>query len=510
MVLIIFSFLIFTGPGDNPFSCNAPSDYGTVFGDEVTRQELVSQMTFNSIFNGDRTISDGERTRQAYEMLCLGEAARRRGIVVCDSEIGKFIRTLPFFTDENGRFNADIYRRRLGAMYITAADFENGIRGELLRMKLDQTLQLNMICSDDEVQRFCDYVMEEFDLRVRTFPVAEFAGSISVTDEELKSAFDAAAAAGNPYMIQPRFSGAAVIVDFTSGDYPARAMKTITEADIEALYERSRERFTDVDGVVKPFSEVKTALLEELVRSAARRIAAEDIENFLTDVEPFLSNRETRREEFRKAAEKAGYSVVETGFYDGGAAPDALRDVPALAGAIARRTTTQPVTETLSSGNFVGAAILLDRENAREARLDEVLEKVRTDVIGVKAGEMARTAAGEEAARLEALAAPERAAAAEAAGFQSVKLPRQFFLDQPSGADISASEPGTVIGPVPAGAGYTIWLAAGRSIPDPESYAPIRGELVSMFRMFKYQNAYGALSEVMAANGCIPPRGFEE
>ena len=510
MVLIIFSFLIFTGPGDNPFSCNAPSDYGTVFGDEVTRQELVSQMSFNNIFNGDRTLGDSERTRQAFEMLCLSEAARRRGIAVCDSEIGKFIRTLPFFTDDKGRFSAEAYRRRLGAMYITAGDFENGIKGELLRMKLDQTLQLNMICSDDEVQRFCDYIMEEFDLRIRTFSAAEFAAGLSVTDEELKSAFDAAAAAGNPYMIQPRFSGAAVIVDFTSGDYPARAMKTITEADIEALYNRSRDRFTDADGAVKPLSEVKTALLEELVRSAARKIASEDLENFIVEAEPLLSNRETRLEEFRKAAEKAGYTVRETGFYRSGLTPDALAEVPALAEAIARRTTTQPVTETLSSGNCVGAAILLDRENARNARLEEVLDEVRRDVTADKAARMAHAAAGDEAARLEALAATERAAAAEAAGFQSLKLPRQFFLEQPSGAEISTSEPGDITGPVPAGDGYAVWVTAGRRIPDPESSAPIREALISMFRMFKYQNAYGALSEVMAANGCIPPRGFEE
>jgi peptidyl-prolyl cis-trans isomerase D len=80
------------------------------------------------------------------------QRARAEGLEVTDQELNAQIQAVPGFA-ENGRFSLPRYQEFLRRRGVSAAAFENDVRRELTRMKVETTVKAGIKVSDPELER---------------------------------------------------------------------------------------------------------------------------------------------------------------------------------------------------------------------------------------------------------------------------------------------------------------------------------------------------------------------
>lgn len=154
--------------------------YGQIYGERMT-PELAKQMGLPM-----------QALNQAVSQEILLGEARRMGLKVTDAELRDRILEEQTFKDEQGRFVGeeryqDLVRNRLG--YPSPAQFEQGLREELLVRKLMNILEANLFVSDKEVEEAYRQQVERARIRYVELPRARFAQNARATDAEVKDYF---------------------------------------------------------------------------------------------------------------------------------------------------------------------------------------------------------------------------------------------------------------------------------------------------------------------------------
>ena len=508
MVLIIFSFLIFTGPGETPFSCQPQGDYGTVYGKDVSISELNNQIRFNDFIYQGSFQNDFQRIQLAYETLCIAAAARERGFRVAEEQIAKEITAMQFFYDNN-KFSTDVYKDMLARYGMNPGDFEAALENFILSQKMNSVPFAGIVISEDELRHYYEYMNEIFTVSSISYNYADYIAAAAPTEEEVQEWFDAQAASGNPYMTPTLYSAAAIFVNIH--DY--EKFVSMSAADMEtALLNRyeavKATKYTDSEGSVKPFAEVKAELFLEVMNQEAGKYAIAALEEFITDVEPLLGNADTRLATLQQYAAQQGFTVTESGSYEENGMPASFNAVPALAAAAVKRTMSSPITPSMINGNNAGIAVLLAVEPARPAELGEVIVDATADCTNAKAIRLATEAADAEIARLQQLTPEERIAdvTQENSSYVQEEYPRSYLLAAPFAAEITNSQPGAVTGPVEMYGSYIIFVLDSRTAPAAEGFDSEKTVLENEAFRLKFQNTQQALNEDMILRGCFPPQ----
>ena len=203
--------------------------------------------------------------------------AKRLGLAVDDESLAHALTTSPEF-QENGRFlGGDEIRRRLEMQGVTVSDFEEGLRGRLLRDQLEALvtgpLGVSPVEVEQEFRRRTEQVKAEY-VEVAAGP---FRTQVTASDDEIKARFESAK---DSYRVPEQRVLAYLLVD----EEALRARATVTDRDLEAYYQEHKEEFKDQEQVCASHILVKAKASPEATEGHADAEARSMAEALLAKV----------------------------------------------------------------------------------------------------------------------------------------------------------------------------------------------------------------------------------
>ena len=201
------------------------------------------------------------------EEAALAEA-QKLGIRASNQEVQERIKSLPYF-QENGQFIGETrYRQMLDAANppLRTDEFEDQIRRSVVVEKLQAALTDWISVTDAEVDAEFRRRNEKVKLSVVNFPSEKFRESVTVTDAEIASAFEANK---NTYRIPEKRK-----VKYATVDTQAiRERITVSAQDIQRHYEDNQQQYSTPEQVRASHILFKTQGKDE----AAVKKQAEDV-----------------------------------------------------------------------------------------------------------------------------------------------------------------------------------------------------------------------------------------
>jgi peptidyl-prolyl cis-trans isomerase D len=224
-------------------------------------------------------------------------------------------------------------------------------------------------------------------------------------------------------------------------------------------------------GSVRTFDEVKAQIREQLVGERAQRLADVRAEEVAKEIKAPA--------DLDTAAKARGWKVEETGFFAADEPILALGAAPQVSAAIFALKEGE-VSAPLRVGRGYAIAVLSGRQEPALPKLDDVKDRVRTDVLREKAGKAASDRVAAVAATLKT--APDFAAAAKTAGFDAKSS--ELIARGAAFPEVGVSAPvekaafalaaGAVSAPVITGDGATIVKVLERQDVKPAEMAASR------------------------------------
>ncbi len=250
----------------------------SVEGQKINLKDFQRQLNQRmAMFRGSNNISPQMLKQLGIDQQVLQEMlddratiaeAERRGLTVSDAEVREAVMHLPGLT-ENGQFiGEDRYRAllRMQRPPLTPSDFEDILRRELMRDKLQQAVTGWITVSDADVESEYRRRNEKVKLDVVAFSADAFKKDLTATDEELNKEFEANK---EKYKIGEKRKIKYVLVDTAA----MRAKITPSPSDIEAHYKQNIDQFSTPEQVHALHILLKTEGKDE----AAVKKQAEDV-----------------------------------------------------------------------------------------------------------------------------------------------------------------------------------------------------------------------------------------
>jgi peptidyl-prolyl cis-trans isomerase D len=199
--------------------------------------------------------------RAVTEQILLAEA-ERLGIEVTDTEVREQILELPDFRNAQGKFiGQEEYEKLLNANNYTPASFEETMRQDLLRQKLQDVLRAGVWVSDAEVERSYREQVEKATIRYIQLPRSRFAPEVQVTPAELQSYFQAHK---EEHKVPEQREGAYLLLDADA----LRGQVQITDEQLRQEYEAKKQEFSHPEQVQARHILVRTS--EQVSEEQAR------------------------------------------------------------------------------------------------------------------------------------------------------------------------------------------------------------------------------------------------
>jgi peptidyl-prolyl cis-trans isomerase D len=208
--------------------------------------------------------------RQLVQNKILLLEAENQGISVTDQEVSEFIVGLPTF-QSNGRFiGREAYLNLLQQNSLSASQFEQQLRGDLMRQKLQNLVTDAVVVSEADVKEEYRRRNEKLHLEYAFVPKSEFEGDVQVTEDDARQYFkDHPSEFEHPVQRKVRFITLTPQL-FTTG-------VTVTDREIERYYEQNRYRYETDEQVQASHILFKTGpdKNEEAVRKKAEEVLAQ-------------------------------------------------------------------------------------------------------------------------------------------------------------------------------------------------------------------------------------------
>jgi peptidyl-prolyl cis-trans isomerase D len=186
----------------------------------------------------DRLGLDEQVLSGLVEQRLVRLEADRLGLTVDDDTLARAIQQSPAFQD-NGRFvGAAEIKRLLDLQGISARDFEESFREQLLAERLEALVTDGVSVSPAEVEREFRRRTEQVKAEYALVPADKFQAQVAVTDDEARAAFTARR---EEFRVPEKRTVSYLLVDRTA----QQARAAVTDAEIGAYYQEHRDEFTE-------------------------------------------------------------------------------------------------------------------------------------------------------------------------------------------------------------------------------------------------------------------------
>ncbi|OOE50938.1 peptidylprolyl isomerase [Salinivibrio kushneri] len=201
--LIIFSFAFagvgsYLAGGSNPPAATvgdkeiSRAELDRAYQNERARMQQQAGEQFNQLLGNPEYV---KRFRQnildrMINDLLLEQAASDLGLRVSDAQVKAAIRAMPQFR-QGGQFNNDRYQAALRQTGMSADEFANYMRTDLMRQQLVNGLQSSGFVLPSELESLYRLEAQSRQVRTITLPVDDFAEQVTLTDDELEAYYQA-------------------------------------------------------------------------------------------------------------------------------------------------------------------------------------------------------------------------------------------------------------------------------------------------------------------------------
>lgn len=136
----------------------------------------------------DSQIQEQVVNEMVEEQLLL-RLAENNNLQVGDKELAAAIRQDPSF-QQNGQFNFDYYRARIGQLGFTPATYEEFLRNERLLTAIPRTIRATSFTTDNELQRFHALQAQKRRIEYIEIDRSYFPEDITVSDEQAETFYN--------------------------------------------------------------------------------------------------------------------------------------------------------------------------------------------------------------------------------------------------------------------------------------------------------------------------------
>ncbi|SIN76740.1 peptidylprolyl isomerase [Salinivibrio sp. ES.052] len=246
--LIIFSFAFagvgsYLAGGSNPPAATvgdkeiSRAELDRAYQNERARMQQQAGEQFNQLLGNPEYV---KRFRQnildrMVNDLLLEQEASKLGLRVSDEQVKAAIRAMPQFR-QSGQFNNERYQAALRQTGMSADEFANYMRTDLMRQQLVNGLQSTAFVLPSELESLYRLEAQSREVRTITLSVDTFAEKVTLSDEELESYYQT----NRDDYVQPRMVKVAYVA--LTGDSLASDIQ-ISDDEISAYYQENQSQY---------------------------------------------------------------------------------------------------------------------------------------------------------------------------------------------------------------------------------------------------------------------------
>lgn len=196
--------------------------------------------------------------------LLVMKEAKTLGIKASKDEVKEAIAAMSMF-QKDGAFSFDMYNQLLKSNRITANDFEDGQRSELILKKTKQSIKDKATVTDGDALAEYKKEKDKLDLEYVGYSPADVFAEVKLSEADLTEFLQKNQ---NEFMTPEKVALSFVILDPST-----QASKiSISEEEIQSFYQKNIDRWQGKDGIL-PLSEVKERVkVEALKQKAAKQL----------------------------------------------------------------------------------------------------------------------------------------------------------------------------------------------------------------------------------------------
>jgi peptidyl-prolyl cis-trans isomerase D len=283
LLLVILAFVVFYIPDFlSPQGMAGSGEVAWVEGTPISSQEFLRsyraqeqqyRQQLGPQFSPDlmRQLGfDNLVLRQLVQNQILFLEAQRQGISVTDEEVSQFIVSLPMFQSGGKFIGRDAYLSLLAQNSLTASQFEDQLRQDLMRQKLQSLVTDGIVVPEADLEEEYRRRNEKLHLEYAFVPNSEFAAQVQVTDEEARRFYDE-----NPEKFERPVERKVRFITLTPQLFASTV--TVGDREIERYYQQNSMRYESGEQVAASHILFKTGpdKDEEAVRQKAEAVLAE-------------------------------------------------------------------------------------------------------------------------------------------------------------------------------------------------------------------------------------------
>ena len=511
-IVIIISFIGFMVPGSffgfGP-DTGSGAKVGTAFGKKVTYEDLRSvHRNFEVCKQLGFPIND-VGIEQQFVFYCILEKAKTMGIAASDKEFAATLKQHPML-QTNNQFDIKKYtnlKNNLNRFGVTQSDIEDAIRMIIVINKMQNTMGDSIVVTPGEAKDLFRRFNTEYELQIAEFQLAKAPGMVKPNARKLAELPAAEQKAVQAFFQTNRKNYKipgwlnVMVVEFKNSLFTAQAAKKATDKELLKFYNANKSLFQDKNGKTLAFRAARAKVRDEFVKIESADLALRAAEDFAVNAGDAVAAADKQADKvkaFRSAADKLKLPVMENAkvlFTDRSIGSIHSADLVNALNQIAGN----PVTRAVSTSDSACVGFLRSRTATRDAKLDEVLAKVRADLVQDNLYKAARKTAETAFTAIRKLpAAQQEKAFKSLRGVKYTDLkfslavpPTDFKFQQAAMAAVNM-KPGTVSAPM---VNLQMVRLKARKAPDYKNYTGKESQYMMIVRMQKTQMLQGAFME---------------
>ena len=194
--------------------------------------------------------------------VLMMKEAKSMGIKVSKDEVKSAIAAMPMF-QKDGAFSFDLYNQLLKSNRMTANDYEDGQKSELLLTKTRQSIKDKTTVTDEDALAQYKKENDKIDLEYVSYSPADVLAEVKPGEADLNEYLQKNQ---NDFKTAEKVALSYIILDPSS----QAAKMVVSEEEIQTFYQKNIDRYQGKDGIL-PLSEVKEKVKTEALRQKAAK-----------------------------------------------------------------------------------------------------------------------------------------------------------------------------------------------------------------------------------------------